>query len=106
MIGTSSKIWKEKNDEAAGLIFEYLDPDKYTHVKGIDDSLLAMWEALAKDHLVKGLGSIVSIYKKIMWSHKDETTSIASHVSTICKLVDHLENLGKPVSTPSWLLVF
>jgi hypothetical protein len=102
MTGISTKTWKawkEKSDEAAGLIFERLDPDQYTIVKGIDDSPLAMWEALAEYHLVKGLGSIVSIYEKIMRSHKDETTSIASHVSTIRKLVDHLENLGEPVST-------
>ena len=92
------KAWKEKKDEAAGLIFERLDPDQYTHVKGIDDDPLAMWEALSEYHLVKGLGSIVSIYEKIMRSHKDDATTIASHVTTIRKLVDLLENLGEPVS--------
>ncbi|KAJ3727989.1 hypothetical protein DFJ43DRAFT_1156787 [Lentinula guzmanii] len=54
------KAWKDKRDEAAAVIVEHIDPDQYMHIKGIDDDPLAMWEALASYHTIKGLGSIVS----------------------------------------------
>ncbi|KAJ3720613.1 hypothetical protein C8R42DRAFT_671255 [Lentinula raphanica] len=87
------KAWKDKRDEAAAVIVERLDPDQYVHIKGIDDDPLAMWEALAKYHTVKGLGSVVSVYKRLMGMRKDDVTTIPTHVKSIRKLAGLLESL-------------
>ncbi|KAJ3751993.1 hypothetical protein EV360DRAFT_89175, partial [Lentinula raphanica] len=80
------KAWKDKRDEAAAVIVERIDPDQYVHIKGIDDDPLAMWEALASYHTVKGLGSVVSVYKRLMATRKDDSVSISAHVKSIRKL--------------------
>lgn len=60
------KAWKAKRDIAASIIVENLNTDQYIHIKGIDDDPLVMMETLWKYHTVKGLGSLTSIYWKMM----------------------------------------
>ncbi|KAJ3996544.1 hypothetical protein F5050DRAFT_1531972, partial [Lentinula boryana] len=83
--------WKDKRDEAAAAIIERVDPDQYVHIKGIDDDPLAMWEALASYHTVKGLGSIVSVYKHLMGSRKNDSVTISAHIKMIRKFAGLLE---------------
>ncbi|KAJ3780432.1 hypothetical protein GGU10DRAFT_279437 [Lentinula aff. detonsa] len=95
------KAWKDKRDEAAAVIVERIDPDQCVHIKGIDDHPLAMWEALASYHTVKGLGSVVSVYKHLMAAQKDDLVTISAHVKTI--RAGLLESLGEPI-TPSFIV--
>ncbi|KAE9387480.1 hypothetical protein BT96DRAFT_948331 [Gymnopus androsaceus JB14] len=92
------KAWKMKRDMAASIIVESLDTDQYIHIKGIDDDPLAMMETLRKYHTVKALGSLTSIYRKMMHTQKKDNISIENHIKTIRQYGDLLESLGEPIS--------
>ncbi|KAE9390823.1 hypothetical protein BT96DRAFT_1063145 [Gymnopus androsaceus JB14] len=70
------KAWRTKRDLAVSIIVESLDADQYMHIKGIDNDPLAMVEKLRNYHIVKGLGSLTSIYRKVMHTQKKDDVTI------------------------------
>ncbi|KIK57491.1 hypothetical protein GYMLUDRAFT_246838 [Collybiopsis luxurians FD-317 M1] len=92
------KSWKKQQDKAALTIVYGLHTDQNIHIKGIDDSPLAMFKTLTQYHLIKGLRSVVSTYKHIMTSPKDDMTPLTTHIESIQKLTDLLESLSEPIT--------
>ncbi|KAE9385540.1 hypothetical protein BT96DRAFT_1089710 [Gymnopus androsaceus JB14] len=92
------KAWRTKRDLAASIIVKSLDADQYVHIKGIDDDPLAMVEKLQNYHIVKGLGSLTSIYWKMMHTWKKDDVTIETHIKTICQHGDLLESLSELIS--------
>ncbi|KAE9404422.1 hypothetical protein BT96DRAFT_989250 [Gymnopus androsaceus JB14] len=56
-----------------------------------------MTETLRKYHTVKGLGSLTSIYQKMMHTQKKDDISIETHIKTIRQYGDLLESFGEPI---------
>lgn len=102
MTGKNGKVWKAwktKKDLAALIIVENLDADQYVHIKGIDDDPLTMVEKLWNYHIVKGLGSLAAIYRKMMHTQKKDDVTIETHIKTIRQYGDLLESLGESISS-------
>lgn len=85
--------WLKLSDEAAGLIFLYVEDEQTIHLQGIDDNPVEMWKKLESVHMHKASGTRFNAYHDLFNIKKLPNESVQSLMNCVDEAMRRIKGL-------------